>query len=64
MFDDRTTRRLTDQEVLLEAGFLGIEVSGLDVAALRAAVSAERGRRWLEENAEAIAAHKAERAAA
>jgi antitoxin CcdA len=49
---------LPDADVA-EAKALGLNISQIAGAALRAALSEERKRRYLEENREAIAAHNA-----
>lgn len=43
-----------DAELVDEARALGLTLSRAAEAGLRAAVREEKGRRWLEENAEAI----------
>ncbi len=43
-----------DADLLDEAKSLGISISSVAEDGLRKAVSAEKGRRWKEENAEAI----------
>jgi antitoxin CcdA len=43
-----------DEELVEEARALGLTLSAAAEAGLRAAVREEKGRRWLEENAEAI----------
>jgi antitoxin CcdA len=49
------TRVALDVELLGEARAFGLDVSAIAESALRAAVKAEKARRWYEENAEAIA---------
>ena len=55
-----TTRKATnlslDSELVADAKALGINLSRACEDALRKEISAERGRRWQEENKEAIAA--------
>jgi antitoxin CcdA len=50
----RATNLSADRELLDEARSLGINLSQTFEDALRAKVKAERERRWLEENADAI----------
>lgn len=46
-----------DDAVVAEARSLGVDVEAVCEAALAAAIRAEKGRRWAEDNREAIAAH-------
>ena len=48
------TTVILDSELLAAARALELDVSTIAEGALQAAVKAERGRRWAEENAEAI----------
>lgn len=52
----KATNLSLDSELVSDARALGINLSRACEDALRKEVSAERGRRWQEENKEAIAA--------
>lgn len=56
----RRTADLSFDEVAAEARALGLDVERVPEAGLRASVSREKGRRWAEENREAIEANNAE----
>lgn len=53
----RPTNVSLGETLVKEAKQLGINVSGACEDGLAAAVKAEKGRRWKEENADAIRAH-------
>ncbi len=55
----RATSLTLDRALLDEAKTLGVNVSRAAEAGVLAAVKAERGRRWKEDNAEAIADYNA-----
>jgi antitoxin CcdA len=51
----KATNLLLDEAVVKDARELGLNLSQVCEQGLKKAVADERGRRWLEENAEAIA---------
>lgn len=55
----RATNVSLDEKVVADAKEFGVNVSRACEAGLAAAIAAERRKRWLEENEEAIAASNA-----
>lgn len=48
------TKRMTESDLLRAAAYFGVDVEGLEMESLRAAVKRSGEARWIEENREAM----------